>query len=202
MRTNTYSLNRKKVCCPTWQHVAVWIPTFTNTPKKSSELSSWTLLDRVFLSLQCDACFWTSSVDSPKLGPQSACKHSVERHTHNEYEKKKSRSRQKQDGQKQWSKATSQTMGDLRLLCSFLHFSFYFIKQTCPPIQPQHWNTQDIVLFVKMCTFVFVCPKETFVEKVRTQWGSQQPVDNDVSVASDGGCEVSVERNVEGVVLK
>ena len=47
-----------------------------------------------------------------------------------------------------------------------------------------------------------MCPNQTFVERVRTQRGGQQPVDNEVSVASDRRCEVSVERNVEGVVLK
>lgn len=48
--------------------------TFTKTPKKRSELSSWTLLDAVFLSLQCDACFSTSIVDIPKWRPQSEFK--------------------------------------------------------------------------------------------------------------------------------
>lgn len=48
--------------------------TFTNTPKKSSLLSSWTLLDAVFLSLQCEACFWTSAAVRLKLGPHSAGK--------------------------------------------------------------------------------------------------------------------------------
>ena len=38
--------------------------------------------------------------------------------------------------------------------------------------------------------------------EVRTQWVGQQPVDDDVGVAPDGGCEVGVERNVQGVVLK
>lgn len=39
-------------------------------------------------------------------------------------------------------------------------------------------------------------------ETLLTQRRSQQPVDNNVSVASDRGREVSVERNVECVVLK
>lgn len=59
---------------PCWHTVVVYNPTLTKTPKKSSVLSSWTLLDTVFLSLQCDACFWTSAVDRLKWGPHSACK--------------------------------------------------------------------------------------------------------------------------------
>lgn len=46
------------------------------------------------------------------------------------------------------------------------------------------------------------CLNVFIVEMVPTQGRSEQPVDHDVSVASDGGGEVSVERNVEGVVLK
>lgn len=37
---------------------------------------------------------------------------------------------------------------------------------------------------------------------VPTQGRSEQPMDHDVSVASDGRGEVSVKRNIEGVVLK
>lgn len=57
-------------------------------------------------------------------------------------------------------------------------------------------NKQDLLLLV------FLCQRQTSVEKVLTQWSSQQSVDNDVSVAPDGWCEVSVEGNVEGIVLK
>lgn len=40
------------------------------------------------------------------------------------------------------------------------------------------------------------------VEMLPTQGRGEQPVDHDVSVAPDGRGEVSVKRNVEGVVLK
>lgn len=37
--------------------------------------------------------------------------------------------------------------------------------------------------------------------QVHTQWPGKEPVHDDVSVASNGGRKVSVQRNVEGVVL-
>lgn len=46
------------------------------------------------------------------------------------------------------------------------------------------------------------CLNAFLVEMVPTQGRSEQPMDHDVSVASDGRGEVSVKRNIEGVVLK
>lgn len=189
----TCLLNPSPTC---WQYVVFWLLTFTKTPKKSSELSSCTLLDTVFLSLQCDACFWTSCVDSPKLGPHSASKHSQMSMT-------KEKKKHLFDREKHTVGADRDMKG--RNYCKDNSNSNAFTQSEIWHNQPhRHCNTTTALLETNRisCYLFFLCQRQTLVEKVLTQWSGQQSVDNDVGVAPDGRCEVSVEGDVEGVVLK